>query len=348
MLVDVHPSARITSARVSGTSPNHASGNGVHRVSGTSSDRPSAQPPGPPPGAATLCLGEAVIDLICERPLEDLALADAFVPHFGGAVANVAVIAARHGAHVALAGGAGDDVWGRWLRDRLEREGVGLSLFELAPGSPTPLALVAVSRAGEPTYQIYGETIATVVGALSGRLEEAMKDAAAVYISSNTLVGPAEREVTMRARELALELGRPVVFDPNLRLHRWRSRAEAAAAANACVPGALLVRANAEEARILTGEDDLERASLALLKAGSRMVVITLGPAGAILRGEMRLDVPGRPAAVLSTIGAGDVLTGVLLARLATSAFYPPALAASLPEAVTQASLACERWGALE
>ena len=41
----------------------------------------------------------------------------------------------------------------------------------------------------------------------------------------------------MRARELALELGRPVIFDPNLRLHRWRSRAEAAASANACVPG---------------------------------------------------------------------------------------------------------------
>ena len=335
MLVDVHPPARITSARVR-TSPDQSS---------APSD-PQRSPP--PPGAATLCLGEAVVDLICERPLEDLALADAFAPHFGGSVANVAVIAARHGAHVALAGGAGDDAWGRWLRDCLVREGVGVSLFQLATGSPTPLALVAVSRAGEPSYQIYGETIATVVEALSGQLEDAMRDAAGVYISSNTLVGAEEREVTMRARELALGLGRPVVFDPNLRLHRWRSRAEAAAAANACVPGALLVRANADEARLMTGEDDLERAATALLKAGARMVVITLGPDGAILRGEMRLDVPGRPATVLSTIGAGDVLTGVLLARLATSGFYPPALAASLPEAVVESSLACERWGALE
>jgi len=79
-----------------------------------------------------------------------------------------------------------------------------------------------------------------------------------------------------------------------------------------------------------------------------RMVVITLGPEGAVLRGELRLDVPGRPAAVRSTIGAGDVLTGVLLARLATSGFYPSAVAASLPEAVAQSALACERWGALE
>ena len=41
----------------------------------------------------------------------------------------------------------------------------------------------------------------------------------------------------MRARELALELGRPVIFDANLRLHRWSSRSDAAASANACVRG---------------------------------------------------------------------------------------------------------------
>jgi sugar/nucleoside kinase (ribokinase family) len=316
-------------------------------VSG-SADQPTGS--GPPTGAATLCLGGAVVDLICERPLDDLALADSFVPHFGGSVANVAAVAARHGARVALAGGAGDDAWGRWLLDRLRREGVDVSRFALVAGSPTPIALVAVSAAGEPSYQIYGETIAGALHSLApdGRLEDAVRTAAALHLSSNTLVASDEREVTMRARELALELGRPVVFDPNLRLHRWRSRAEAAAAANACVRGALLVRANAREAALMTGEDDPERAALALVKAGARMVVITLGPGGAILRGELRRDVPGRPANVISTIGAGDVLAGVLLARLATSGFYPAAVAASLQEAVVQSSLACERWGALE
>jgi sugar/nucleoside kinase (ribokinase family) len=295
-----------------------------------------------------VCLGEVLVEFICERPIEDVSEGDAFVPHFGGAVANVAVIAARHGARVAVAGGAGDDSWGRWLRDRMRREGVELSLFELMPGSSTPLAVVAVAPSGEPTYQIYGETIPTVEHALGGRLEDTMRSAAAVFISSNTLVDPEERDVTMRARDLALGLGRPVVFYPNFRLHRWRLRAEAAAAANACVPGALLVCANAGEGALMTGEDDPERAALALLKAGARMVVITLGPDGAMLRGELRFDVPARPASVLSTIGAGDVLTGILLARLATSGYYPAAVAASLSEAVAQSALACERWGALE
>lgn len=309
---------------------------------------PDPAPEPPPPGAPTLCLGDALVDLICERHVDDVAQADSFVPHFGGVVANVAIVAARNGARVVLAGGAGDDAWGRWLRDRLRREGVDVSLFELVPGSPTPLAVVTVAPGGEPRYQIYGEKISTVVHALGNRLDVAVQASAALFISSNTLVGDAERDVTMRARERALALGRPVIFDPNLRLHWWRTRAEAAAVANACVPGALLVRANGNEAALMTGEDEPERAALALLKAGARMVVLTLGPDGALLRGELRLDVAGRPANVLSTIGAGDVLTGVLLARLAASAFYPASVAASLPEAVALSAQACERWGALE
>ena len=284
------------------------------------------------------------MDLICERPLEDVSAGDAFVPHLGGAVATVAVTAARHGAHVAFAGAAGDDPWGRWVRKRLQREGVGTELLSLVPGAQTPVALVAVSPEGIPRDRVYGERIATSAG---DGLDEAVGASAALLIGAG---GPEESEATMRARKVALSLERPVVFDAQLRVERWRSRAEAAAVANACVPDALLVRAGARDAELMTGEDDPERAALALLKAGARMVVITLGPLGAILRGELRLDVEleGVDAPVVSTIGAGGVLTGVLLARLATSAYYPSAVAASLPEAVAEATRACERWGALE
>lgn len=295
-----------------------------------------------------LCLGEALVDMICERPVGSLREADMFVPHFGGAIANVALLAARAGAGVALAGGVGDDPWGLWLRDQLAQAGVELDWFKTIPELKTPLALATVDAHGEATYAIYGDSIAAVTHALSDSLEQAVRACSGLFISSNTLVGRAEREVTMRARQLALELDRPLVFDPNLRLHRWSTRADAAASANACVPGALLVRANAAEARLLTGEEDLERAALALRKAGARNVVISDGAAGAILRGKLRLDVPGVPARVISTIGAGDVLTATLLARLATTGFYEPAIAAALRDAVALAAQACERWGAVD
>jgi fructokinase len=56
-----------------------------------------------------LVLGEALVDLICEQPADGIGDANAFVPHFGGAAANVAVNAARAGGRVALAGGVTSD-----------------------------------------------------------------------------------------------------------------------------------------------------------------------------------------------------------------------------------------------
>ncbi|HUA04358.1 MAG TPA: PfkB family carbohydrate kinase [Solirubrobacteraceae bacterium] len=303
----------------------------------------STSPDPPPPRAPTLCLGDPIVEFVCERPVSDVSEGDAFVPRFGGAVPNVAVAAARRGAHIALAGGAGDDAWGRWLEDRLRREGVGTEWFQLVADAQTPVAIATVDRVGEPSRQVYGDRVAATLG--GDRLEDAVRRSAALYMSVG---GPEGNEMTMRAREHALSLERPIVFDPQISVERWRSRAEAAAAANACVPNALLVCATEGDAALMTGEDDPERAALALLKAGAGMVVITLGPEGAILRGQLRLDVDGVAETVVSAAGAGEVLTGVLLARLAKSAFYPSAVAASLPEAVAEAARASERRGALE
>jgi sugar/nucleoside kinase (ribokinase family) len=296
----------------------------------------------------TLLLGEALVDLICERPVSGLTDADAFVPHFGGAVANVAVGAARTGAEVALAGGAGDDAWGAWLRGRLADEGVGLDWFGLVPGVVTPVAFVTVDERGEPSYAIYGDTIQAIVEALEERLLEAVEACDALFLTSNTLVGERERALTLAARDRARELGRPIVVDPNLRVHRWPTPAQAATQARELVQGAFLVKCNAEEARLLSGEEDPEAAAAGLLAGGAEHVVVTRGAAGAIARGGgLRLDVPGRPATPVSTVGAGDAFCGVVIGRLAATGYYPPAIGAALPEAVAEAARAVERWGAL-
>jgi sugar/nucleoside kinase (ribokinase family) len=303
--------------------------------------------------SGTLCLGEALVDMIGESPAASVSEVDHFEPHFGGVTANVAVFASRAGARVSLAGAAGDDRWGRWLLDRLQAEQVDTMWFPLVAGVNTQLAFVSVDSDGEPTYELYGEQVEPLADALEGRIDEAVDQAAGLFISSNTLAGSSERSLTMRARERALNRTppAPVVFDCNLRLHRWSSRADAAASANACVPGAVLVRANREEAELLTGESDPERAATALRKAGAEVVVITLGAGGALLRGGagLNIDAPAvAPDRVLSSVGAGDALTGTLLARLSNSGFYPAAAAAALGEAMQAAADACGRWGSLD
>jgi fructokinase len=295
----------------------------------------------------TLLLGEALVDLVCETPVRTIADARSFTPRCGGAMANVALAAQRAGGDVALAGGAGDDDWGRWLRAGLERAGVTLDWFALLDDVPTPVAFVTVDPEGEPTFRLYAEGVGAAMEAVGPRLEDAVTECDALCFASNTLVGETERTLTLTARERALALGRPVVFDPNFRLHRWATPERAAREARACVPGAFLVKANAEEARLMTGEHDPARAAAGLLAAGAEHVVITLGAGGALLRGgRLDRDVPGVAAHVVDTTGAGDALLGVLLARLGESAFYGPSLAAALPEAVAESARVTERWGA--
>src|SRR4051812_26824667 len=218
---------------------------------------------------AVLCLGEALVDLVCEKPVASLAEADSFVPHPGGAMANVAVTAARFGASVSLAGGAGEDAFGAWLRDRLAGEGVGVEWFALVAGAPTPVGFVLVDASGGPSFLLHGAGIHAAIAAAADILPDAVSASDALVFASNTLVEEGEREATMAARARALELGRPVLFDPNFRLHRWDNPGRAAAVARECLADAFLVKCNRAEAELLSGGSDPARAAAGIAAAGA-------------------------------------------------------------------------------
>ncbi|MCW3016841.1 MAG: PfkB domain protein, partial [Solirubrobacterales bacterium] len=242
----------------------------------------------------TLLLGEALVDLVCERPVASLQQASAFVPHLGGSPANVAITAARLGAPVALAGGVGADAWGDWVRGGLEADGVGTELLVTLRGEATAVAFVTVDERGEPSFLIHGGAGDAAMQALAEQLPGAVDAASALVLSTGTLVADSERSVTLAAREQALARGIPVIFDPNLRPGRWDNPARAVSVARGLVRGAFLVKANRTEATALTGERDPVAAADALLAGGARHVVITCGADGAMLRGGgLRLDVPG-------------------------------------------------------
>src|ERR1700712_34000 len=274
------------------------------------------------------CLGEALVDLVCERPVTATHKVPAFVPHFGGAMANVAVQAARHGADVALCGGVGDDDWGRWLRDQLHAAGVDVRQLVLSSEHQTPLALVTVDSSGEPSYAIYGSTEGLGLVPAADQIPAAVERAGLLLLSSNTLLGEAERALTMAARAQAIAQGTPFVVDVNLRPGRWADLELMRSVTLDLLDGAFLAKANRAEAEVLTGESDPMRAAAALCSGVATNAVVTSGPRGAVLRGEGGLmrEVDGVPVVARNTAGAGDAVTGVLLASLAASDCYAPAL----------------------
>ncbi len=168
-----------------------------------------------------ICLGEALVDLICPEPVADHAAARSFEVHCGGALANVAVAARRAGAPVALASACGDDDRGRLLRDDLAAAGVDLRFYGEVPGVPTAFAFAYLDHGGEPTFEIHGAGIDAAIASLAGREGEIAAAGAAIVFGSNTLVDERSRDVTAAICERARGLGVPLLFDPNLRPGRW-------------------------------------------------------------------------------------------------------------------------------
>jgi sugar/nucleoside kinase (ribokinase family) len=302
----------------------------------------------PVAGRRVVCLAEALVDLVCERPVASLAQAPGFAPRVGGSLVNIAAVAARFGAPAELLGGAGDDEWGRWLRERIGALGVGVERFLLAPGSLTSHAFVAVSPSGEPSYAFYSGRRRPA--ALAGDdLDPALSGLPGVLvIGTDTAVGEDERAVTARAAEIAGERGWLVLFDPNLRPGRWPSADAMLASAHRLISFATVVKCNADEAYRVTGEGDPPAATRALLDLGPRVAVVTRGREGALLAHETETVSVESPhvQGVLDTTGAGDSVAGVLAAALAAG-LQPEELGRALPVALAAAAGVIGAWGAL-
>lgn len=300
-------------------------------------------------GLPLICLGEALVDLICPDPVEDPAEASRFDVHFGGALANVALAAARAGAPVALAGACGDDEWGRYLRDRLAAEGVSLDWHAEVEDLVTPFAFVTLDRRREPTFRIHGDGIEDAVATLRGREGELVAAAGAVVVGSNTLVGEAATEVTLAVVEAAREASVPVLFDPNLRPGRWTDLEEARAVCFPVAAGATVLKCNIGEARWLIGDDGQpDVVARALVELGPRLVVVTAGRDGAIARGSCEAETMAPVVEVVSPLGAGDCFMGTLAAGLLAGGWRLDDVAPVLEHAALAGAEACTRLGAFE
>lgn len=283
----------------------------------------------------TICLGEAIVDLVGGRGAAPGSFPEGLIPHPGGALANVAVAVARAGRPVELVGGVGGDEWGRWLTEDLMAEGVGTGWLLPVTGLDSPIALVFLDGSGEPRFQVYGEGIGPLMEAARSYLGEAINRAGALVIGANTMVGETEREVTREAIELAREASIPIVLDPNHRPGRWPDQAEAIELSLELVRAASVVKANLAEAGLLTGVAGAQQAAGELLRLGPGLVVITNGPGEVTVAGESEATVRPDPVEVVSPLGAGDAFLGSLVAGLDEAGW-------DLTRAIAPVEAACE------
>lgn len=265
-------------------------------------------------------------------------------PHLGGAATNVAVTAARLGAPAAICGAVGSDAEGGWLRERLAAEGVATQW--LLTSGATEIVEVAFEGA-EPSFAAHGERTSQLVEALEAHLPDAVRAAGMLYATSNCLVEARAAALVEEACAAVRADGGTVVLDVNLRSRRWVAGTDPRACVERLLRHATVVKANVHEATWLTDEADPAAAAEALHAAGPELALVSRGPQGAVARGLVSLELPSPPAEVRSTLGAGDVLVGTLMAWLWEGDGTPAAAERAVREALDAAARSTTREGAL-
>ena len=263
------------------------------------------------PQPVVAVVGSLNIDLIAYTSrvpsAGETVIGDRFQMGFGGKGANQAVMAARLGAHVAMLGALGDDVYAAMTFDNLDRQGVDATHVARVPGS-SGVAPIWVERDGT-------NRIIVVPGANDAVDQEGAAQAIRSMDHVDVVIGQLEipQRVTLAAFLAARERGALTILNP----------APAAPLDPDLIEASHWLIPNETEFGMLVGIDRLDPDDDGPISAFARRVsprlVLTLGARGAaIVSSDGAIDrVPATPVTAIDTTGAGDAFVGAFAVGLA-------------------------------
>jgi sugar/nucleoside kinase (ribokinase family) len=200
---------------------------------------------------------------------------------------------------------------------------VDVALYRLRDDVATTLAFVALDEAGEPQFSIWGGASEGMLTGVEERLLEivARETPGVIAFGSDTLIAARDRETVAALKERGAARDWRILYDPNLRPGRWPDRDVMLEIAIEALAGVSVVKANRDEAALLTRETEPDAAGAALVAAGARQAVVTLAGEGALLAGGGASErFPADAVDVVDATGAGDAVAAVIAAELTRSA----------------------------
>jgi 2-dehydro-3-deoxygluconokinase len=273
------------------------------------------------PDCQVLTLGEPLVLFAATEP-GPLADVDRFERFAAGAELNVAIGLARLGCEVGYLSRVGDDSFGQFVLEVLDREGIarrgvaidaqrptGFMLKSRADGGQDPA--IEYHRRGSAASVMSIDTMPTTLGARTRHLH---------LTGISPALSESCRDLVLRLARAARDAGCRVSFDPNLRPRLWPDQSTMGATLAELGACADLVLPGLAEGRLLTGCETPQEIARHYLERGAQEVVVKLGADGAFCadRAGVAAFVAGVPVdRVVDTVGAGDAFAvGVISARL--------------------------------
>lgn len=264
---------------------------------------------------------QALVDVVLEVPALPERGGNVNAPEqrrYAGGAVNILVAAARTGADAVHGGSHGTGPNGDLIRSALAADGVAVSDSPV-PEADTGICVVLVEPTAERTFiTTYGAERRITAESLA-LLDPRAGDL--LCLSGYSFFEPT-RDPLLAFLE-TLPAGVQVVLDPGAPFADFPAELQRRVLAATTV-----WTSNADEARALTGREDLVDAAEALRRriGPDTVVVIRDGGEGCLVfRAGRSTAIPGFPQRAVDTNGAGDTHTGALLAERALGADWESA-----------------------
>lgn len=266
-----------------------------------------------------LCIGEALIDMICTDKGKPLSAGQHFLKKAGGAPTNVAAAIAALGGKVELAAKVGNDPFGKHLLEVMQDFGVSTKWMLQDNNCFTTFAFVSLMEDGERDF-IFNRG---ADGELNQSETEAigLDEFSIIHFGSATGFLPGPLQATYKGLlQRALEKNVFVSFDPNYRHLLFKDNVQSFIQQSwLFLENCHFFKVSDEEAMLITGTATLVDAVKILNKKTTGIFTITLGKEGTLLGiNNETVIIPSIPVTVTDTTGAGDAFVGAVLYQLST------------------------------
>jgi len=260
-----------------------------------------------------ITIGRVGVDIYPQQygvGLEDVKTFEKFL---GGSATNVACAVAKYGLKSAVITRTGNDPFGKYVHEELQRLNVSDEFVSGVDGLQTPVVFCEVFPPDNFPLYFYRKPKAPDLEINASELNlEAIKNARLYW---STVTGLSEEP--SRAAHFAAFKARAkkefTVLDLDYRAMFWESPALATEQVSKALEFVTVAVGNKEECEIAVGETDPLRAADALLERGVQLAIVKQGPKGVLAktRDEV-IEVPPYFVEVVNGLGAGDAFGGAL------------------------------------
>lgn len=234
----------------------------------------------------------------------------------GGAPCNVLAMLKKFNRKVAFIGKVGDDNFGWFLKEKVEKLGINMSNLYFDENVHTTLAFVHTGEDGDRDFTFCRNPGADMRLTEQEVNEGVIKQSKIFHFGTLSMTHEGVRNATKKALDIAKKNNCLISFDPNIREPLWEDLEEAREQVEVGLSYCDILKISDNEIQWFTDETDYSKAVEKIReKYPIKLILVSMGSAGsrAYCKGDMVEVGAFINEKTIETTGAGDTFCGCIL-----------------------------------